>query len=107
MNDIRFLLKLPGVDRVTKLRVTSIGRAWETASMKSSEPSDPFDLAWNVPTTPEDIEALRNNRPRLGENWWEQLQMQSISFLESKRGVAKGRRSRAVSRSSFDSQKRA
>jgi hypothetical protein len=43
--------------------------------MKSSEPSNPFDLAWNVPTTPEDIQALRENQPRLGENWLEQLQI--------------------------------
>ena len=43
--------------------------------MKSSEPSDPFDLAWNVPTTPEDVQALSENRPGLEENWWEQLQV--------------------------------
>ncbi|HEX4959369.1 MAG TPA: hypothetical protein VF173_00925 [Thermoanaerobaculia bacterium] len=43
--------------------------------MKSREPSDPFDLPWNVPTTSEDIQALRENQPRLGENWWEQLQI--------------------------------
>ncbi len=43
--------------------------------MRSSEPSDPFDLSWNVPTTPEDVQALRENRPSLGENRWEQLQL--------------------------------
>lgn len=43
--------------------------------MRSSEPFDPFDLAWNIPTTQEDIQALRENQPRLGENWWEQLQI--------------------------------
>ncbi|MFY9819818.1 MAG: hypothetical protein WAM82_00445 [Thermoanaerobaculia bacterium] len=43
--------------------------------MKSSEPSDPFDLPWNVPTTPADIQSLQENQPRLGENWWEQLQI--------------------------------
>ena len=43
--------------------------------MKSSEPSNPFDLPWDIPTTPEDIQALRENQPRLGENWLEQLQI--------------------------------
>ena len=29
---------------------------------------------WNVPTTPEDTRALREHRPRLGEDWLERLQ---------------------------------
>ena len=30
--------------------------------------------------TPEDIQALRENRPRLGKNWWEQLQLAVDQF---------------------------
>lgn len=65
-------------------------RAWETALMRSSEPSDPFDLPWDVPTTPEDIQALRENRPRLGEDRWEQLQIAVDQFP----GVEEARRKR-------------
>ncbi|MFL6193484.1 MAG: hypothetical protein ACJ75H_04895 [Thermoanaerobaculia bacterium] len=31
-------------------------------------------LDWDVPTTEEDIRALRENRPRLGDDRWERLQ---------------------------------
>jgi hypothetical protein len=58
--------------------------------MRSSELSDPFDLDWNVPTTPEDVQALRENRPRLVENLWEQLQIAIDQFP----GVEEARRKR-------------
>ena len=38
------------------------------------EPSDLLDLEQDIPTTPEDIRALRENRPRPGPDWLEQLQ---------------------------------
>ena len=42
--------------------------------MSSKEPSDLLDLERDIPTTPEDIRALRENRPRSGPDWLEQLQ---------------------------------
>ncbi len=43
--------------------------------MKSNAPSDPTPyLEWDVPTTPEDIQALRENRPTQGPDWWERFQ---------------------------------
>lgn len=41
--------------------------------MKSSEPFDLLDLERDIPTTPEDIRALREHRPRMPENWWDVL----------------------------------
>jgi hypothetical protein len=41
--------------------------------MKSSEPFDLLDLERDIPTTPEDVRALRENRPRMPENWWDVL----------------------------------
>ena len=42
-------------------------------SMKSSEPLDLLALERDIPTTPEDIRALRRHRPRVPENWWDVL----------------------------------
>jgi hypothetical protein len=42
--------------------------------MSSKEPSDLLDLERDIPTTPEDILALRENRPRSDPDWLEQLQ---------------------------------
>jgi hypothetical protein len=42
--------------------------------MSSKEPSDLLDLERDIPTTPEDVRALRENRPRAGPDWLEQLQ---------------------------------
>jgi hypothetical protein len=45
--------------------------------MSSKEPSDLLDLERDVPTTPEDVRvlrALRENQPRWGDDWLEQLQ---------------------------------
>lgn len=41
--------------------------------MSSSEPFDLLDLERDIPTTPEDIRALRENRPRMPANWWDVL----------------------------------
>lgn len=43
------------------------------ASTKSSEPLDLLDLERDIPTTPEDIQALRRHRPRMPESWWDVL----------------------------------
>jgi len=32
-----------------------------------------LDLEKDIPTTPEDIRALRENRPKVGEDWLNQL----------------------------------
>jgi hypothetical protein len=32
-----------------------------------------LDLERDIPTTPEDIRALRENRPKVGEDWLNQL----------------------------------
>ncbi|HEX3532072.1 MAG TPA: hypothetical protein VH988_33855 [Thermoanaerobaculia bacterium] len=40
---------------------------------KSSEPLDLGNLERDIPTTPEDIRALRRHRPRMPENWWDIL----------------------------------
>jgi hypothetical protein len=42
-------------------------------STKSSEPLDLLELERDIPTTPEDIQALRQHRPRMPENWWDVL----------------------------------
>ena len=41
--------------------------------MSSSEDFDLLDLEQGIPTTTEDILALRKNRPRVPENWWDFL----------------------------------
>jgi hypothetical protein len=42
-------------------------------STKSSEPLDLLEIERDIPTTPEDIRALREIRPRMPENWWDVL----------------------------------
>jgi hypothetical protein len=42
-------------------------------STKSSEPLDVLEIERDIPTTPEDIQALREHRPRMAENWWDIL----------------------------------
>lgn len=42
--------------------------------MSSKEPSDLLDLERDIPTTPEDVRTLRENRPHAGADWLEQLQ---------------------------------
>ncbi|HJX26767.1 MAG TPA: hypothetical protein VJ885_02555 [Thermoanaerobaculia bacterium] len=41
--------------------------------MKSPDSFDLLDLERDIPTTPEDIRALRENRPRMPDNWWDVL----------------------------------
>jgi len=48
--------------------------------MSSSESFDLLDLELGIPTTPEDIRALRENRPRVPENWWDVLTQASEQF---------------------------
>ena len=43
------------------------------ALKKSSEPLDLLALERDIPTTPEDIRALRQHRPRMPESWWDVL----------------------------------
>jgi hypothetical protein len=40
----------------------------------SSAPSDLLDLERDLPTTPDDVHALRQRRPRPGAHWLEELQ---------------------------------
>ena len=44
-----------------------------TASTRSSEPLDLRELERDIPTTPEDVLALRRDRPRMPANWWDVL----------------------------------
>lgn len=45
----------------------------EKGSTRSSEPLDLLDLDRDIPTTAEDVQALRRHRPRVPENWWDVL----------------------------------
>jgi hypothetical protein len=40
--------------------------------MKSKKP-ELLDIDQDIPTTPEDVRALRENRPQMGEDWLNQL----------------------------------
>ncbi len=42
-------------------------------STKSSEPLDLQELERDIPTTPDDIRALRQHRPRVPVSWWDAL----------------------------------
>jgi len=53
-----------------------IAMAWGTDSMTSRNP-DLLNLERDIPTTPEDIRALRENRPKRGEDWLNQLTLVS------------------------------
>jgi len=41
--------------------------------MSSKKTPDLLNLERDIPTTPEDIRALRENRPKLAADWLEQL----------------------------------
>lgn len=41
--------------------------------MSSKKPPELLNLERDIPTTPEDIRALRENRPKPAANWLEQL----------------------------------
>lgn len=49
----------------------------KTDSESSSGASDLRDLERDLPTTEEDLRALRENRPRPGEDWLEELRVLS------------------------------
>jgi hypothetical protein len=48
--------------------------------MSSKKIPDLLDLEKDIPTTPEDVRALRENRPRPGEDWLDQLSELSEQF---------------------------
>jgi hypothetical protein len=48
--------------------------------MISKRPSELLDLERDLPTTPEDVRALRENRPKAGDDWLEQLQSLADQF---------------------------
>lgn len=48
--------------------------------MSSEELPDLFDLERDLPTTPEDVRALRENRPQPGPDWLDQLSELSELF---------------------------
>ena len=58
--------------------------------MSSPDSFDLPDLERDIPTTPEDIRALRENRPRMPANWWDSLTEAS----EQLPGVQEARRRR-------------
>jgi hypothetical protein len=43
-------------------------------------PPDLLSLEADIPLTPEDIRALRENRPQAWVNWWDQLTLVSEQF---------------------------
>jgi hypothetical protein len=51
--------------------------------MSSKEPSDLLDLETGIPTTAEDVRALRENRPQSGDDWLAQLQKLADQFPAS------------------------
>ena len=71
LTDVRFLLTLPGVDRY-EIRDYFDRQAWETVSMRSKKP-ELLDIDQDILTTPEDVRALRENRPQIAEDWLDQL----------------------------------
>ena len=61
----------------------------------SSKKSDLLNLERDIPTTPEDVQALRKNRPRTGEDWLDQLtrmyqQVHNVEELRRKRRTFEG-----------------
>ena len=51
--------------------------------MSSRKPSDLLDLERDIPTTPEDVLALRENRPPAGDDWLAELQRLADQFPET------------------------
>ena len=48
--------------------------------MSSKEPSDLLDLETGIPTTAEDVRALRESRIQAGDDWLGQLQKLADQF---------------------------
>jgi hypothetical protein len=59
--------------------------------MSSEQSPDRFDLERDLPTTPEDLRALRENRPQPGPDWLDQLSELSEQFPESEQARWKRR----------------
>ena len=57
--------------------------------MDSKRPSDLLNLERDIPTTPEDIRALEENRPRGGADWLQQLEELSKQFPVSPEELAR------------------
>lgn len=57
--------------------------------MSSKESSDLLDLERDIPTTPEDIRALEENRPRGSTDWLQQLEELSKQFPVSPEELAR------------------
>jgi hypothetical protein len=51
--------------------------------MRSNEPSDLLDFESAIPTTAEDIRALRESRPQTGDDWLDLLQRLADQFPAS------------------------
>jgi hypothetical protein len=64
--------------------------------MTSKRKADLLNLERDLPTTPEDIRALRENRPKGTDDWWDQLtrlseQIPNAEELRWKRRTFEGR----------------
>ena len=57
--------------------------------MRSQEPSDLLDFERDIPTTPEDVHALEENRPSAAEDWLAQLEELSKQFPLSPEDLAR------------------
>lgn len=57
--------------------------------MDSKRPSDLLNLEQDIPTTPEDIRALEENRPGGGADWLQQLEELSKQFPISSEELAR------------------
>jgi hypothetical protein len=51
--------------------------------MSSKKLSELLDFERDLPTTSEDVRALRENRPKAGDDWLEQLQSLADQFPPS------------------------
>lgn len=68
---IRFLLQLP-VSTAVRSGAILNGTAWASATMTSRRPSELLNDE-DLPTTRQDVEALRQRGPRAGSDWLEDL----------------------------------
>ncbi|HWN42609.1 MAG TPA: hypothetical protein VNW71_10325 [Thermoanaerobaculia bacterium] len=57
--------------------------------MKSQKPSDLLNFERDIPTTREDIRALKEHRPHAGEDWLHQLEELSQQFPISPEDLAR------------------
>lgn len=53
--------------------------------MSSNKASEPLDLERDLPTTAEDVRALRENRPKWGEDWLDRLEATTKAFPQPAR----------------------